>query len=208
VSDDSVADISPIILIGTTPLLVAAHHAAGQEHQGFHRHESNPGKLNRHCGSDLAQLAENLRWRPTQFTTFPQSWPARDRHAGGEDNEYQQLAPAIPHVKAGRLRAIAVTTPKRSRALPDVPTIADTVPGYEVIHWYGMWGPKGLPKDIVMRWNQEVARIIRTDAMQKWLEREGMEAAGGPPEEFLNRVKSDVEKWKNVVKQAKIVIAQ
>jgi len=75
-------------------------------------------------------------------------------------------------------------------------------------HWYGIWGPKGLARDIVTRWNREVARVIRTEAIQKWLEREGMEPAGGPPEEFLNRVNSDVEKWKNVVKQAKIVIAQ
>jgi tripartite-type tricarboxylate transporter receptor subunit TctC len=77
-----------------------------------------------------------------------------------------------------------------------------------VTHWYGIWGPKGLARDIVMRWNREVAKVIRTEAIQKWLEREGMEPADCPPEEFLHRVRSDVEKWKNVVKQAKIVIAQ
>ena len=91
--------------------------------------------------------------------------------------------------------------------MPDVPAIAETVPSYEVIHWYGIWGPKGLPKDIVTRWNREVARVLRTEAMQKWLEGEGMEPAGGPPEEFWDRIRRDVEKWKKVVKEAKIVIA-
>jgi tripartite-type tricarboxylate transporter receptor subunit TctC len=116
------------------------------------------------------------------------------------------LVTSIPHVKAGRLRAIAVTTPKRSRALPDVPTIGETVPGFEVVHWYGLWGPKGLPADIVTRWNREVARVLHTAAIEKWLEEQGLESAGGPPEEFVNRLRIDVDKWKKVVKEAHIVI--
>jgi tripartite-type tricarboxylate transporter receptor subunit TctC len=71
-----------------------------------------------------------------------------------------------------------------------------------------MWGPKGLPRDIVMRWNAEVARILKTDAVKSWMEREGLEPAGGPPEEYRDRIKSDVEKWKRVVKEAHIVINQ
>jgi tripartite-type tricarboxylate transporter receptor subunit TctC len=128
--------------------------------------------------------------------------------SGEVDSSFSSLVPSIPHVKAGRLRALALTTPKRSRALPDVPTIGETVPGYDVTHWYGMWGPKGIPREIVMRWNQEVARVLNTDTMKKWLEREGLEPAGGPPEEFLDRIRSDVAKWKKVVKEAKIVIAR
>jgi tripartite-type tricarboxylate transporter receptor subunit TctC len=214
---DSVTDITPIILIGTTGLLVAVHPSlpvkSTKDFIAYTR--ANPGKLNFGTAGlgDLAHLAGEMfkLETKTQFTHVPYkgAGPLMIAIVGGEvQSSISSLVPAVPHVKAGRLRAIAVTTPSRSRAFPDVPTIAETVPGYEVIHWYGMWGPKGLPKDIVTRWNQEVAKIIRTEAMQKWLEREGMEAAGGPPEEFLNRVKSDVEKWKKVVKQAKIVIAQ
>jgi len=127
--------------------------------------------------------------------------------SGEVDSSFSSLVPSIPHVKAGRLRAIALTTPRRSRALPEVPTIGETVPGYDVTHWYGIWGPKGLPGDIVTRWNQEVARVLRSDAMQKWFAQEGLEPAGGPPEEFLNRIRSDVEKWKKVVKEANIIVA-
>ncbi|OGA22116.1 MAG: hypothetical protein A3H34_04775 [Betaproteobacteria bacterium RIFCSPLOWO2_02_FULL_67_19] len=217
VSFDPVTDITPIILIGTTGLLVSVHPSvpikSTNDFIAYAR--ANPGKLNLGTAGlgDLGQLAGELfkLETKTQFTHVPYkgAGPLMIGIVGGEvQASISSAVPAIPHVKAGRLRAIAVTTPKRSRALPDVPTIADTVPGYDVTHWYAIWGPKGLPKDVVTRWNQEVAKIIRTDAMQKWLEREGLEAAGGPPEEFLNRVKSDVEKWKNVVKQAKIVIAQ
>jgi tripartite-type tricarboxylate transporter receptor subunit TctC len=128
--------------------------------------------------------------------------------SGEVDSSFSSLVPSIPHVRSGRLRAIAITTPKRSRAVPEVPTLGETVPGYEVTHWYGIWGPRNLPREIVMRWNQEVAKVLRTDAMQKWLAIEGMEPAGGPPEEFRDRIKGDVEKWKKVVKEAKIVIAK
>jgi tripartite-type tricarboxylate transporter receptor subunit TctC len=216
-SYDSVADITPIILIGTTPLLFAVHPTvpikSTNDYLAYVR--TNPGKLNFGTAGlgDLGHFAGELfkLETKTQFTHVPYkgSGPLMTGIVGGEvQSSISSLVPAIPHVKAGRLRAIAVTTPKRSRALPEVPTIAETVSGFDVTHWYGIWGPKGLPKDIVTRWNQEVAKVIRTEAMQKWLEREGMEAAGGPPEQFLERIKSDVAKWKRVAKASNIVIAQ
>ena len=82
------------------------------------------------------------------------------------------------------------------------------MPGFEVVHWYGLWGPKGLPADIVTRWNREVAKVLHTSATQKWLEEQGLEPAGGPPEEFANRLKLDVEKWKKVVKEAHITLTR
>ena len=110
----------------------------------------------------------------------------------------------LPHVKAGRLRALAVTTGKRSAALPEVPAVAETVPGYEANNWYGMWGPKGLPRDIVARWNQEVARVLQSEEMKTRLAGEGLEAAGGPPEEFQKIIRRDVEKWTRVAREMKI----
>lgn len=84
--------------------------------------------------------------------------------------------------------------------------IAETVPGYDVVHRYGIWGPKGLPADIVTRWNREVAKVLRTSATEKWLEDQGLERAGGPPKEFADRLRVDVAKWKKVVKEARITI--
>ena len=214
---DSVTGITPVILIGTTPLLVTMHPSVPiktiKELIAFAK--ANPNKLN--FGSagtgGLGHLAQEFFKMETGvfFTHIPYkgTGPVMNALLAGEvDSSFSSLVPSIPHLKSGRLRAIAVTTPKRSPALPDVPTVGETVPGYDVTHWYGMWGPKGLPRDIVMRWNSEVAKIIKTDAVQKWMAGEGLEPAGGPPEEYRDRIKSDVEKWKRVVKEAHIVINQ
>ncbi len=214
---DSVTGISPIILIGTTGLLVSMHPTVPIRtiKQLIAYAKSHPNKLN--FGSagtgGLGHLAGELFKLDTkvQFTHIPfkGSGPVMTALLSGEvDSSFSSLVPSIPHIRAGRLRGIAITTPKRSRAVPDVPTVGETVPGFDVTHWYGMWGPKGLPRAIVTRWNAEVARVLHTDAMKKWLAQEGMEAAGGPPEEFQNRIRSDVEKWKKVVKEAKIVITK
>ena len=212
---DTVTGITPVILIGTTPLLVSVHPAVPIKtiKELIAHAKANPNKLN--FGSagvgGLDQLAAALFKLETgvEFTVIPYkgSAPVMTALLSGEvDSSFTSLVPGIPHVKAGRLRAIAVTTPKRSRALPDVPTIGETVPGYDVTHWYGMWGPKGIPREIAMRWNREVAKVLNTDTMKSWLAREGLELAGGPPEEFFDRIRSDTAKWKKVVKEAKIVI--
>ena len=116
--------------------------------------------------------------------------------------------PSIPHIKAGRLYPIGITTPKRNPAVPDVPSIGETVPGYSVTHWYGIWGPKGIRKDIAERVNSEFAKVIQSEAVRKWLAAEGMIAAGGPPEQFRDRIRSDVAQWKRVVRESNIVIAK
>ena len=210
---NSVIDIAPIILIGTTGLVVTMHPSVRIKTitELIAHARANPGKLN--FGSagtgGLGHLAQELFRLHTKvdITHIPYkgTGPVMNALLSGEvDSSFSSLVPSIPHVKAGRLRAIAVTTPKRSRAIPDVPTVSETVPGYDVTHWYGMWGPRGMPREIVTRWNREVAKVLRSDAMKKWLAGEGLEPAGGPPEEFLDRIRSDVDKWKKVVKAAKI----
>jgi tripartite-type tricarboxylate transporter receptor subunit TctC len=114
------------------------------------------------------------------------------------------IVPLLPHAKAGRLRPLAISTPKRSSLLPDVPSIRETVPGVEITHWYGMWGPKGMPKAIVERWNKEVARLLYTDDMKARTKAEGMDPAGGPPQEFADVIRRDVEKWRRVISEGRI----
>jgi tripartite-type tricarboxylate transporter receptor subunit TctC len=213
---DSVTDITPIILVGTTGLLVSVHPSVPIKtmKELIAHARANPGKLN--FGSagvgGLGHLAQELFQLQTKVNIihvpYKGSGPVMTALLSGEvDSSFSSLVPSMPHVKAGRLRAIALTTPKRSRSIPDVPTVGETVPGYEVTHWYGVWGPKGMPKEIAMRWNREIAKVLNTEAMKKWLAQEGLEPAGGPPEEFLNRIKSDVDKWKKVVKAANIKLA-
>jgi tripartite-type tricarboxylate transporter receptor subunit TctC len=208
---DSVTGIDPIILFGETGLLVAMHPSSPVHSipELIAHLKSHPGKLN--FGSagtgGLGHLAGELFKLKTKvnFTHVPYkgSGPVMNALLAAEvHSSFSSLVPSIPHVKAGRLRPLGITTPKRSRALPDVPTIGETVPGYEVTHWYGLWGPKGIPKAIIQQWNTQVGKILRTQAMQKWFENEGMEIAGGPPAQFQNRIKDDVEKWHKVVQEA------
>jgi len=78
------------------------------------------------------------------------------------------------------------------------------VPGYEVTHWYGMWFPKGVDRNIVKRWNAEVTKVLQTDEMKARTRGEGLELTGGPPERFGSRLKTDVEKWRVVMKESGI----
>lgn len=212
---DSVTGITPIILIGTTPLVLSVHPSVPVKgvREFIDYAKANPRKLNiasagigglDHLAGELFKLQTGAT-----YTVIPYkgSGPAMTALLSGEvSGSMTTLVTSIPLSKAGRLRALGVTTATRSRALPDVPTIGETVPGFEVVHWYGLWGPKGLPADVVARWNREVAKVLHTSATQKWLEDQGLEPAGGPPEEFTNRLRVDVDKWKKVVKEAHITL--
>lgn len=214
---DSVTGITPIILIGTTPLVLTVHPSVPVKtvRELVAYSKANPGKLNiasagvgglDHLAGELFRLQTGATYT---VVPYKGSGPAMTALLSGEvSGSLTTLVTSIPHVKAGRLRAIGVTTATRSRALPDVPAIGETVPGFEVVHWYGLWGPKGLPAPIVATWNREVAKVLRTSATQKWLEDQGLEPAGGPPEEFANRLRIDVDRWKKVVKEAHISIKQ
>jgi tripartite-type tricarboxylate transporter receptor subunit TctC len=212
---DTVNDIQPIILIGTTPLVLIVHPSLVVRNvaEFINYAKANPGKLSYGTAGvgDLGHLAGELFKQHTKISMtqvpYKGSGPLMTAIVSAEvPVSINSMVPAMPHIKAGRLRPIAVTTPQRARQLPDTAALAETVPGYEVIHWYGMWGPKGLSQEIVTRWNREVARILKADAMQKWFEREGMEPAAGPPQEFRDRLRADLDKWKKVVKDAKIVV--
>ena len=113
----------------------------------------------------------------------------------------------LPHVKAGRLRALAVTTDKRIAAAPDLPTVAESgYPGYEVTNWHGLVGPKGLPRDIVERLNREIGEVVKGDEMKKSLEADGLEPAGGSSARFAEILKTEMARWGKVVQQAGIKI--
>jgi len=210
---DPVKDVEPIVLIGETGLLLAVNPSLPVKSvKDLVAHaKANPGKLN--YGSvgagSLTHLSLELFKLETKvdITHVPYkggSLALTATVSGEVQLTAVSMVPTIPLVKTGRLRAIAVTTAKRSSLLPEVPTIGETVPGYESIHWYGMWGPKKLPKAIVARWNKEVAKVLQSKEMQIRLAAEGLEPAGGPPEQFMTVIRRDVEKWKRVVKEAKI----
>ena len=117
---------------------------------------------------------------------------------------FATLPAAMPHVKSGKLRPVAVTTSHRSQALPELPTIAESgVPGYEAATWYGLLAPAGTPRAIVDRLHAEIVKILATDTRQR-LAAQGFEPAGTTPAEFAAYIKSEIVKWRKVIKDAGI----
>lgn len=118
---------------------------------------------------------------------------------------FDNIASAMPHIKDGRLRALAVTSSKRSPLLPDLPTVADTVAGFESVTWFGVFGPKGLPPEVVQKLNAEINAVLRTPEFQERLKALGYDAAGGSPADFARVVATDTAKWAALIKERKIV---
>jgi tripartite-type tricarboxylate transporter receptor subunit TctC len=112
---------------------------------------------------------------------------------------------ALPYIKSGRLRALAVTSAKRSEALPDVPTLAEAgVPGYEAVQWYGVLAPAGTPREIVERLHVEIAKALRAGDVRERLAADGAEPVGSSPDEFAAFIRAEIAKWAKVAKAAGI----
>lgn len=111
------------------------------------------------------------------------------------------LLPVTPHVAAGKLRALGVTTAKRWHTMPDVPAIAETVPGYEVVLWFGTMTPRGTPQPIIQALNAAINKGLQDPAIKQSLERDGMTPSGGTPQDFDQRIRKDYERWTKVVKE-------
>jgi tripartite-type tricarboxylate transporter receptor subunit TctC len=129
-----------------------------------------------------------------------------DMIAGNLQLGYYTAVAVVPHMKAGRLRAFGITTEKRVDALPGVPTIGEFVPGYAAEHWYGLWGPKGLPTELVARLNQAVGKALDAPEMRDRIVADGFVPTHTTPEEFGKRLARDVTRWQEVVKRGNIKV--
>lgn len=210
---DPISGIQPIISLGTTGLVLTVHPSVPVKSakELFDHAKANPGKLNystvgpgsiTHLSHELLKLQAGIN---IVHIPYKGGGPALTALVAGEVQITMiSILPTIPHIKAGRLRAIGLTSPKRSSVLPDLPTINETLPGFEVVHWYGIWGPKGMPKDVVARWNGEVAKVLHGVDMSSKLRSEGLEGGGGPPQQFGELLRRDIEKWRKVVIESKI----
>jgi tripartite-type tricarboxylate transporter receptor subunit TctC len=210
---DPVNGIQPIILIGTTGLVMTVHPSVPVKNvkELVDHARRNPRKLNYasvgagtvpHFAQELFKLETGT---DLVHVPYKGAGPAMTALLAGEvQMTVLSMVPILPHIKAGRLRAIALTHSKRSSLLPDLPTVSETVPGFEVIHWYGIWGPKAMPAQLVARWNGEVSKILTTDELKNRTRAEGLEVAGGPPQEFGDVIRRDVQKWRRVMQDAKL----
>jgi tripartite-type tricarboxylate transporter receptor subunit TctC len=127
-----------------------------------------------------------------------------DMMAGQIHILFDNVASALPHLKDGKLRALAVTSAQRSPLLPDVPTVAETVPGFVSTTWFGVFGPKGLAPEIVQRLNAEIDAVLKTPEFRERLRSLGYDAAGGTPADFARTVAEDSAKWARLIKERRI----
>jgi tripartite-type tricarboxylate transporter receptor subunit TctC len=214
---DPVNDITPISLIGETGFLVSVHPSVAAKNikELIALAKAKPGGINygstgtggiTHLATELFDIMAG-----TRMTHIPYkgTGPALTDLLGGQIQVVFGAMPAmVTQHKAGRLRGIAVTTAKRNGAVPEIPTVGETIPGYEAILWYAAWGPKNLPKEIVTRLNTEIANAIKAPLMQERMAGEGLDPAGGPPQQFRDVLNRDVPKWKKVVKEANVKAIQ
>ena len=109
---------------------------------------------------------------------------------------------ALPHVKSGKLRALAITSSKRSPVMPDLPTVAESgLPGYEVMSWYGFLAPAKTPKEIVTKLYVEITKALRAPDVAERITAMGFEPVGSSPEQFAAQIKEEIPKWAKVVKE-------
>ena len=120
---------------------------------------------------------------------------------------FDTITPALPHIKAGKLRALAVSTARRSSALPDVPTLEEAgLKGFDIGTWFGVLAPAGTPRDVLQRLSSEMQKIIQSPEFKKRMEEIGAEPIGNTPEQMARQIKDETEKFAKLVKEAKVTI--
>ena len=211
-SFDPVNDITAVIQLSQGPFLVVVHPSLPVKNvkELIALAKAKPGQLtfaSSGAGS-ITQLATELfnDMAGIKMIHIPYkgTGPALTDTIGGQVQlMFGSVAAALPMMKSGRLRGIAVTTPKRIEAAPDIPTVAESgLKGYEVILWHGLIAPKGLPKPILDRVNGELNKIVKSKDMQDKLAGDGVSAAGGTSEQFVALIRKDIDLWRKVVQKA------
>jgi len=210
---DPVKDVTPIIFLGETGFVISVYPTVPVKSikELIAYEKNNPGKLIYGSGGagSTTHLATELfnQMTGTRMLHVPYkgSGPALNELIGGQVQLVTVGMPlALPQVKANRIRGLAVTTTKRSISLPDLPAVADTVPGYEAISWFAIYGPKGLSADIAQRWNGEINRILQLSDIKDRIASLGIEPVGGSADRLRDITRREILKWQNVVKLANI----
>jgi tripartite-type tricarboxylate transporter receptor subunit TctC len=209
-------DLSPIMQIATGPFVLAVSSSvpAKSVKELIALANEKPGALyfaSSGVGSSLQLTAELFKSMvKVQIVHVPYKGlgPAlTDLVAGRVQIIFSDMAGLLPYVQSGQLRALAVTSAKRFSDLPDLPTLAEAgVPGYEASSWYGILGPAGIPRDIVLKLNNDLTQIVNSPAIKEKFATLGLEPVTGSPEQFGTYIESEMSKWRTVVTSANIKV--
>ena len=204
-------DLLPVVLVTLTPNMLAVTPSlpANNVKELIAYARANPGKLffastgtgaSQHLTGEYFRFAANV---DIIHVPFKQATPAlADLTAGRVHLMFENISSVAPHVRSGRLRALAVTPLKRLAAFPDVPAVAETVPGFESVSWGGIVVPAGTPKPIVERLNKEVNAAILLPHVREKYATLGVELQRGGPEIFTSQIRKDSKKWAEVIARA------
>jgi tripartite-type tricarboxylate transporter receptor subunit TctC len=209
---DPIRDFAPITLLSQSPNLWIAHPslparnmreliALAKMHPGDINYSSSGTGSSQHLAGELLKSLAHIDIVHIPYKGSP---PALIDLLGGRVVLMcSTIAPAMPLVKSARLRALAVTSLKRSAAAPEIPTVAESgLPGYEATAWQGVLAPAGTPRDIIVKLNAELVRVIQLPDVRKQLAEQGYEPAGNTPEQFAEYIKTEIAKWTKVIKAA------
>jgi tripartite-type tricarboxylate transporter receptor subunit TctC len=208
---DPIKDLIPVSLIATTPYVLVTNNALPVKSVAelIAHAKAEPGKLNYASagtgGPDhlAGELFKRMAGISATHVPYKGSGPAlSDLMAGQVQYEFVSPLPAMPLVEAGKLRLLAVTSKERSKALPNVPAVSETVPGFEVAPWYGFFVPARTPPAIVARISADVRKVIARDEVQQALRKRGLDPVTNTPQEFGAFVRADLTKWAKIVKDA------
>lgn len=206
---DALRDFVPVINIASAPNVLVLHPSVPVRTVAdlIKLAKSRPGALNyasngtgtlSHLTGEMFKLQAGISLVHIPYKGGP---PAVIDLVAGQVSALFAAAPTVlPQVRAGKLRAIAVTGARRSASTPDLPTVAETLPGFDSVQWWAMFAPAGTAADIVERLNGEVARIVTDSEVKARFAAEGAEPAGGSAREFAAFVKADYDKWGKLVK--------
>ncbi|MEN9328919.1 MAG: hypothetical protein RLZZ484_107 [Pseudomonadota bacterium] len=210
---DAVRDFTPIVHVGNAPsiMLVPNNSPAKTVQEWIAYARANPGRLNYASSGNgtIVQLtAELFKAQAGLFVVhIPYKGTALaipDLVSGKLDVLFDSLPSGIPHVRDGRLRALGVTTAKRTPLAPDLPAIAEVLPGYESNTWFGLYGPRGLSADIVAKVNVAVNQTLMDPEVKDKLFRLGIEPVGGTPATFSAMLAQESAKWRQIIVERKI----
>lgn len=211
---DTLRDLAPITLVADQPNILVAHPSlpAKTLPEFIALARKQPGKLNygsagvgsgTHLAMELLLLSQKV---DLVHVPYKGTGPALTAVLGNEINAFfSTFASALPHVRSGRVHAIAVTSAKRADALPQVPTVAEQgVPGYDYSTWYGFLAPGATPRPIINRLNQAALKVLATPEIRKRYTSQGLNPLSMSPDEFAAYIRAETQKWVKVVRAAKI----
>jgi tripartite-type tricarboxylate transporter receptor subunit TctC len=210
---DPVRDFAPVTLVGVGPNVLVVHPSlpAKSVKELIALAKAHPGKLSYassgtggapHLAGELFKAMAHV---DMVHVPYKGAGPATiDLLAGHVQVMFAGLGPAIAHVRAGKLHALGVASARRTPALPRVPTIAETLPGFEASSWFGVFVPAGTPQAVIARLNADIAKVMARKDVQEPLMAQGYEALTGTPEELRGLLKRDIARWASVIRDARI----